>query len=73
MLRVNPYLKILNTTKYVCGTMLTIGIVIFLYGIFTSGFNAVAGIGIGTVIGSVFIFIMGLFLVTTEEMLKNGR
>lgn len=69
----NPFAKILNTTKCVCGVLLTIGIAIFLYGLFVNGFDVLAGIGIGTVIGSVFIFIMGIFLVTTEEMLRNKR
>jgi hypothetical protein len=64
-------LKILNAVKYVGGTVLTIGITIFLIGLFVSGYSILTPIGIGTVIGSVFIFIMGVFLVATEEMVEK--
>ena len=53
----------LNATRYVGGTVLTIGIAIFLYGFFVSDYSTVTGIGIGTVMGAVFIFLMGCFLV----------
>jgi len=60
--------KILNAVKYVSFTVLAIGISIFLYGFFMSNHSAVTGIGIGTVMGAVFIFLMGIFFVATEEM-----
>jgi magnesium-transporting ATPase (P-type) len=70
------YINLINTVKYVCGTVLIIGIVIFLYGFFVSDYGVVTGIGIGTVMGSIFIFLMGVFLVASEEMvtkIQNGK
>jgi hypothetical protein len=61
-------LKILTTVKYIGFTVLTLGIAIFLYGFFVSDYSSVTGIGIGTVMGAVFIFLMGVFFVATEEM-----
>ncbi|MFJ7936592.1 hypothetical protein [Sporosarcina sp. NPDC096371] len=61
-------LKMLNAVKYVGGTILAIGISIFLYGFFVSDYSTITGIGIGTVMGAVFIFMMGVFFVATEEM-----
>ncbi len=58
----------LNTVKYTGGTILTIGISIFLYGFFISDYSAITGIGIGTIMGAIFIFLMGVFFVATEEM-----
>lgn len=58
----------LNTVKYTGGTILTIGISIFLYGFFISNYSAITGIGIGTIMGAIFIFLMGVFFVATEEM-----
>lgn len=60
--------KILNTVKYVGSTVLILGISIFLYGFFVSDYGPVTAIGIGTVMGAVFIFLMGMFFVATEEM-----
>lgn len=61
-------LKILQATRFVGYTVLTVGILIFLYGFFISDYSAVTGIGIGTVMGAIFIFLMGVFFVVTEEM-----
>lgn len=58
----------LNIVKYTGGTILAIGISIFLYGFFISDYSAITGIGIGTIMGSIFIFLMGVFFVATEEM-----
>jgi hypothetical protein len=65
-------LKILNTVKNVGGTVLTIGIILFSLGFFGSGSSVVTGIGIGMVIGAVFIFLMGVFFVVSEEMLEKS-
>ena len=62
------HLKILNAVKIVGYTLLTIGIPIFLYGFFISDYSIITGIGIGTVMGAIFIFLMGVFFVATEEM-----
>jgi len=61
-------LKILNAVKIVGLIILAIGISIFLYGFFVSDYSAITGIGIGTVMGATFIFLMGVFFVATEEM-----
>lgn len=64
-------LKILNAVKVVGITVLAIGISIFLYGFFVSDYSAITGVGIGTVMGAIFIFLMGVFFVATEEMLEK--
>jgi len=61
----------LNAVKVVGLTVLAIGISIFLYGFFVSDYSAITGIGIGTVMGAIFIFLMGVFFVATEEMLEK--
>ncbi|RKQ37255.1 hypothetical protein [Oceanobacillus halophilus] len=66
--------RILKATKYVCVPILTLGVILFIYG-FVNGFYNVVGLGYGAVLGGVFIFIMGLFLEATQEVLvrrKNG-
>lgn len=63
--------KILNTVKYVGGSVLTMGIVMFLLGLFENDYSILTSLGIGTVMGSVFIFLMGVFFVATEEMLDK--
>ncbi len=63
--------QILNATKYVGGAILTFGIAIFLYGFFVSDYSSVTGIGIGAIMGAVFIFVMGIFLVASEEMVTK--
>lgn len=69
LIKVESYTKVLNATKYVGGTILAIGIAIFLYGFFVSDYSSITGIGIGTIMGAVFIFLMGMFLAASEEML----
>ena len=67
------FLPILNATKYVGGSALILGIIVFLYGFFVSDYGNVTGIGIGTIMGAVFIFVMGIFLVASEEMVNKIR
>lgn len=64
-------INILNAVKYIGGTVLSIGIIIFLFGLFASGYSILTSIGIGTIVGAVFIFLMGVFFVATEEMLEK--
>ncbi|MBP2239724.1 hypothetical protein J2Z40_000277 [Cytobacillus eiseniae] len=61
----------LKIIKYVGGALLTCGLIIFLFGFFGSGVNLLTPIGIGTVMGAVFIFIMGIFFFATEELLNK--
>lgn len=63
--------KVLNAVKYVGGTILTIGILVFMIGFFESGYSVLTPVGIGMVTGAIFIFLMGVFLVATEEMLEK--
>lgn len=67
-------IKILNALKFTSGSITIIGIVIFILGIFESGYSTLTPIGVGTIVGAVFIFLMGMFLVASEEMVtKIGR
>jgi uncharacterized membrane protein YiaA len=70
---VEKYKNMLNATRFAGATLLSIGIAIFLYGVFISDYKAVVGVGIGTVMGAVFIFLIGLFLIASEEMVTNSR
>ncbi|WP_249872075.1 hypothetical protein [Oceanobacillus saliphilus] len=65
--------KLLKVTSYICATLLTIGSPLFLYGYFVNASSIVTGVGIGMVMGAVFIFIMGIFLVATEETIEKGK
>lgn len=65
-------IKILNAVKYVGGSALIFGIVSFLFGFLVSDYSYFTGIGIGASIGAVFIFLMGVFFVVTEEMTEKA-
>ncbi len=65
--------KILEVVKYTGALILSAGILIFLFGMFSDDAGAITGIGIGTIMGAIFIFIMGIFLAGTEEMIMKGR
>ncbi|MBS4209444.1 hypothetical protein [Bacillus sp. FJAT-50079] len=64
----NVHEKLLNAVKYIGYSILTIGSALFLYGFFVSDSSTVTSIGIGTVMGAIFIFLMGVFFVATEEV-----
>ncbi|TLS38907.1 hypothetical protein [Pseudalkalibacillus caeni] len=64
--------NIVNATKFVGGSVLALGIIMFLTGFVVSGFDFLMSIGIGTVTGAVFIFLIGLFFAATEEMLEKS-
>ncbi|WP_188453316.1 hypothetical protein [Virgibacillus oceani] len=63
--------RILNAVKYIGGTILTIGIITFLLGFFVSNYGILTAIGIGAVMGAVFIFLIGLFFVASEAMVEK--
>lgn len=63
--------KILNAVKVSGGVLLTIGILTFFYSFFVNGYSNLIGISIGIIMGAVFIFLMGVFFVATEEVLKK--
>ncbi|WHY75500.1 hypothetical protein QNH20_15260 [Neobacillus sp. WH10] len=65
--------KILNTVKVSGVILLTIGVLTFFYSSFVNGYSNLTGISIGIIMGAVFIFLMGVFFVATEEMLKTAE
>ncbi|MEH7109792.1 MULTISPECIES: hypothetical protein [Bacillaceae] len=67
----NSRLKILKVTQWAGGITLITGIMVFLYGIIISHMDPVIGIGIGTIVGSVMFFLVGMLFIATEEMVEN--
>ncbi|WP_047983011.1 hypothetical protein [Ornithinibacillus californiensis] len=65
--------KVLRAVSILCGTLVIVGMLAFLYGYFANGYAALTGIGIGVAMGGVFIFIMGIFLVATEEVVEKNK
>lgn len=65
--------KILNTVKVSGVILLTIGILTFFYSSFVNGYSNLTGISIGIIMGAVFIFLIGVFFVATEEMLNTAE
>ena len=64
--------KLLNAVTYVGLTVLTLGILTFIAGLIVNGFSILVPVGIGTSVGAVFIFLIGVFLVVTDEMLEKS-
>lgn len=64
--------KLLNAVTYVGLIVLTLGVMAFIIGIIVTGFKTLIPIGIGTSVGAVFIFLIGVFLVVTDEMLEKS-
>lgn len=64
---------LLRAVKYICGTLVLLGIAIFAFGFYASDYQGLVGIGVGTVMSAAFIWIMGVFLVATEEMISKGK
>jgi hypothetical protein len=64
--------KFLNAVTYVGLTVLSLGVLGFIIGLFVTDFKVLVPIGIGTSVGAVFIFLIGVFLVVTEEMLEKS-
>lgn len=60
-----------NAVQYFGGTVIIIGIITFIFGVFVSDSNLLAPLGIGTVMGGIFIFLMGMFFIITEEVLEK--
>ncbi|RDW18307.1 hypothetical protein CWR48_12050 [Oceanobacillus arenosus] len=69
----NAHKQILKITSLICGILIIIGTALFIYGYFENGYRNVAGVGAGAVMGAAFIFIMGVFLVATEEMIEKNK
>lgn len=69
--QMKTHAAMLNAVKYICGTLVFLGIAIFSYGVYVSDYQELVGIGVGTVMSAAFIWIMGTFLVVTEEMIHK--
>ena len=69
----NPFLKMMNATRIFGAVTLALGTAIFIYGMIVSDYGMITGIGVGTVMGAVFIFLIGMFLIATEEMLNKSH
>lgn len=69
----NVNANILKAVNYVAVGILAVGLIIFSFGFFGNGNNILTPIGIGTVMGAVIIFVMGIFFVATEEMLNTTK
>jgi len=63
--------KIIKAVGNIGLTVLSIGVFLFIFGILESDYSYLSPIGIGTVVGAVFIFLIGVFFVATEEMLEK--
>ena len=69
----NPFLKMMNATRIFGAVTLALGTAIFIYGMIVSDYGIITGIGVGTIMGAVFIFLIGMFLIATEEMLNKSH
>ncbi|PLT30793.1 hypothetical protein CUU66_06090 [Peribacillus deserti] len=62
----------LKAVTYAAAPILVIGIALFLKGFFENGSSIWTPIGIGAVMGAIFIFVMGMFMIATEEVLEKS-
>lgn len=69
----NPFLKMMNATRIFGAVTLALGTAIFIYGMIVSDYGMITGIGVGTIMGAVFIFLIGMFLIATEEVLNKSH
>ena len=69
----NPFLKMMNATRIFGAVTLALGTAIFIYGMIVSDYVMITGIGVGTIMGAVFIFLIGMFLIATEEMVNKSH
>ncbi|WP_338471461.1 hypothetical protein R4Z10_01390 [Niallia sp. XMNu-256] len=66
----NSHKKIITVTKLIAIFLFFIGAATLAYGI-VSDYSSVIGIGIGVEVGAIFIVILGMFLVASEEMVET--
>ncbi|MFZ0444038.1 MAG: hypothetical protein WAM95_05180 [Bacillus sp. (in: firmicutes)] len=69
----NPFLNMMNATRIFGAVTLALGTAIFIYGMIVSDYVMITGIGVGTIMGGVFIFLIGMFLIATEEILNKNH
>lgn len=66
----NSHEKIISLTKLIAIILFFAGTVTLLYGIIGS-FGSIIGIGVGVEVGAIFIVLMSMFFVATEEMVET--
>jgi hypothetical protein len=66
-------IRVINAVRYLGGGLLLAGMIFFACGLIASGFGNLAHIGVGLVMGAVFIFLMGMFFAAAEEMVERNR
>lgn len=65
--------KLALATRTLAGSLLIIGTLLILVGCFANGYTLMVPIGIGTVTGAGFIFVMGMFMAITDETLARTK
>ncbi|MCP3740456.1 hypothetical protein [Rossellomorea sp. BNER] len=68
--------KILDVVKKFAGIGCVIGIAIFVFSLFASGYNenyVLSYVGATIAFNSILVFLIGVFFVVTEEMIGNTR
>ena len=66
----NSHEKIIRLTKLIAVFLFITGTLTLIYGIM-SNFGSIIGIGVGVEVGAIFIVLMSLFFVATEEMVET--
>ncbi|MBM7586079.1 TRAP-type C4-dicarboxylate transport system permease small subunit [Bacillus pakistanensis] len=68
--------KILDVVKKFAGIGCAIGIAIFVFSLFASGYNenyVLSYVGATIAFNAILVFLIGVFFVVTEEMIGNTR
>ena len=66
----NSHEKIIRLTKLIAVFLFFIGTLTLIYGIM-GNFRSIIGIGVGVEVGAIFIVLMSMFFVATEEMVET--
>ena len=66
----NSHEKIISFTKLIAIFLFLIGTFTLVYGI-VGNFGSIIGIGVGVEVGAIFIVLLGMFFVATEEMVET--
>ena len=66
----NSHEKFIRLTKLIAVFLFITGTLTLIYGIM-SNFGSIIGIGVGVEVGAIFIVLMSLFFVATEEMVET--
>ena len=66
----NSHEKIIRLTKLIAVFLFITGTLTLIYGIM-SNFGSIIGIGVGVEVGAIFIVLISMFFVATEEMVET--